>query len=1642
MLAVCLAVSALAYAPEDLQSLDFAAAEGFRSVLTGLDGERVTVDGVLDTTTLSLHPACEYLTGYEVWFKGERVMAVTFDDVAYTPTDGLGAGQVQALHGWYSVEFSMDDTHVCFLAGLTARNLFAVQEELVAARLEDRYFAMTNVDFIDAEKNYIGDSQLCWAASTSDILAYTGWGQKAGFDDADDIFEAFIASFSDEGGNPLYAVEWFFNGLDRPQDNEWSGWSWSKQYDGSFTGYLPDYEGNAVADYINIMNRPVSRMGDTFDHLRDGWGVSILIGWYRNGYRTGGHLITLWGYIEDTAASGRERYPALIISDSDSDIVTGAERRDAPNRYRLLMADPYDEFDMDTYALDYDENTVAILEDFCALMPYSDDIERETAGTKNKFTTPDLIPNGIDVYFVDWIEDIGCLAGLPFSVRPYLYNHSQADAEGPLGYLVEVFDVDGTLKSSQNGVYTGKIAALSAAEADPVYLDALDAGEYTVVLTVNADSSIEEAYTSNNTASYTITVVQSPVDTSGVSFTLGEMYYGDVVHPLVADVTYEGMDELEADYTEAFLFLSYLENGKWSPIEYTYDPYNSDGLPDKCVVEARGEQVKAVLLLEPNDAEEPFIVIQSEPVDAVYDSIAIVVSENSTKNFSDIDAGDTGLNRGEKIAFSLKNVSTAGNDLEYNMVEVYAANEADQFFLYTTAYDHYTLSGGESSEEFVVTEFRDDLYEIYEEDEMAGEFTLKAVVIGPWGTSEAEIGTIYVKGSKVIFYSVACDVDGISASFEVTAYVPYVNSDGNPDGNMCVYYEDEDGSSGITYLSYTDKLGRDLYIFHMQNSTVTLRPETTYSFYPVFRSYSEGYSYGYDQGDTFETESLDSICETLWLDETASGTLTNGERHFYSFTPSVGGAYVFKGQSSNYANFYYLTDSGSWDSFLYVYSYSEGAFEKTLNCEAGRTLYLYVTGAGKYAVTVEKGKDFAEAFSAPTLTLSNDDYFSVTGIASAEIPYGADFYIYLDYGAEDNYETTSDWYYNYTSGTVTIRKDVTAMPGESVSMRARVQDMETDTEYAGPWQSMKPKTPKAETLTLGVTAAAELEEMGAAWYTFTAPKDGLYFSRFSGEFGGADMLVSGEWHNLGSVNPWGSGQESGSVKLEGGTTYYVRVMARTAGTYSLTILTCGVQAGDYDTSDFTAVMSMSAVVPENYTGYYYGVEYCDSVLREMGSPNTKTLQKAATAGGEVEETFTASCCPGCSLYWRAFLRNPETGDEYTTGWMYLGGWMRYTELKDGDTQTVTLEDGSGFFRFAPQEDNLFAVTGSGSGGVLLRWDPAKLAWEEAAFSSGHDAVLTFTPTYYSITYAAGGVEAGCRAEYFRLLVTDGESAAISLSATKETASAVTTGEASAESLCADLSLTAQLGYGANVRLGVAYGLTRDALNYVWGELPEEAADAVSLTLTAQTLPSSDYVWRAVGFDGKTGRYFYGEWKTFTTKATDTEVLALDTLTEEKDEAFYRFEAPRDGVYTLTASGEEVALTVFGADGTRRQYTLDAEARAVSFKLDSGETVYIEQKGSTRLLMTNGFTYVEYAPDDLTEVKVHLVPEEDAVYIVACYDANGRQLAYKFLELEAGNAEVITLKAGETVSYVKIFRLDGNKGFAPKCPAIAAAAPGA
>lgn len=194
---------------------------GFTTCIEDTDGNTITRNGVPNTNALAEFGHAAQIDSYSIYYNGRLLMTVTPVGFSAPDTAVMSIGGMPACSGFYKTTFSVDETREIFLTGLTESTLEQVQNELTASALEDRYFNLTNVDFIDAEKEFTevaegeiaSDANLCWAAAASNMLRFSGWGSKAGFQTEDDLFESFISAFTDAGGAYTYALDWFLTAI-------------------------------------------------------------------------------------------------------------------------------------------------------------------------------------------------------------------------------------------------------------------------------------------------------------------------------------------------------------------------------------------------------------------------------------------------------------------------------------------------------------------------------------------------------------------------------------------------------------------------------------------------------------------------------------------------------------------------------------------------------------------------------------------------------------------------------------------------------------------------------------------------------------------------------------------------------------------------------------------------------------------------------------------------------------------------------------------------------------------------------------------------------------------------------------------------------------------------------------------------------------------------------------------------------------------------------------------------------------------------------------------------------------------------------------------------------------------------------------
>lgn len=166
------------------------------------------------------------------------------------------------------------------------------------------------------------DDLMCWAAATSNILTWGGWGTPT-YSTEDAIFQHYQDHWSDQGGIMEYGWSWWIDGINPSQGSNLAvddvdGWSQVDVPGGvPANGFWPQY---SFDDYYHRTWQDDLAMSAIDNYLHAGYGTAI--GIYTSG--GGGHALTAWGYEYDGTSGA---YIGLIFSDSDDySSVDGSDR--------------------------------------------------------------------------------------------------------------------------------------------------------------------------------------------------------------------------------------------------------------------------------------------------------------------------------------------------------------------------------------------------------------------------------------------------------------------------------------------------------------------------------------------------------------------------------------------------------------------------------------------------------------------------------------------------------------------------------------------------------------------------------------------------------------------------------------------------------------------------------------------------------------------------------------------------------------------------------------------------------------------------------------------------------------------------------------------------------------------------------------------------------------------------------------------------------------------------------------------------------------------------------------------------------------------------------------------------------------------
>ena len=414
-------------------------------------------------------------------------------------TAALGDGSTS---GYYTAEFMIpESTSQVYLTGLTRDNVSEIRQAIIESYTGGGNFDLRNLGFIDAEKTREGDDYMCWAASTANILTYTGWAAQAGFDSADDLFETYIDAFENRGGNVRIATGWFINGISvntLSQPREGTG------------NYLPQYNYRDLAEEINLRQNCAAQLATVFDRLKNGYGVSLSVDIYNSTGYEGSHAVTCWGFVTDVRYpnTSKQYYQSVFITDSDSDkysVQGDTDRRDADDRMSLFTLEPEEQEEINTYRFNITSKQTAMLSAAVTVMPFSEEIPYETDpdATLDMINDPDI---ELDPFVLtDDPDDYSTVTTFApdttIYYQPYMMNGAKADYYGDIFLRISVKDSHGNEIYTKNFINHGLRIPSSAGlryNKDSIK-STMPVGDYTITASFNAEHQTTEAHYFNNT---------------------------------------------------------------------------------------------------------------------------------------------------------------------------------------------------------------------------------------------------------------------------------------------------------------------------------------------------------------------------------------------------------------------------------------------------------------------------------------------------------------------------------------------------------------------------------------------------------------------------------------------------------------------------------------------------------------------------------------------------------------------------------------------------------------------------------------------------------------------------------------------------------------------------------------------------------------------------------------------------------------------------------------------------------------------------------------------------------------------------------------------------------------------------------------
>lgn len=359
--------------------------------------------------------------------------------------------------------------------------------------------------FNDAEKtSKKNDDNICWAASASNMMAWTGWGYTATIKNEDDILDVFRKNFKYSakfGGKDNAGIEWYLTGNYPLQNIQGADQLKNNKYQGL-------YKGLDLQKYLLNTNATQAGISVADKAYLSGMAVGMGIGFYNsflpfNSTRVGGHAITIYGIGTDKTKNPTDPgyYTSVFIADPDNSREVSGGGRKAPDTLiyiPITWVSSVGKYRLDPGYLG-DSSIYTYIDDFTILsrkpaqLAYKPDMQI-TSGTSGKTTASNEISVGTDNTVTHAQENKDVY--LTFSVQN---GGTGSAANGTVDIFI---NNEWFLSLSTDNLKPGEKQTFKKLK-----LGKLDAGNYNITIEANAGGFIDEITAFNNTENITINVL-------------------------------------------------------------------------------------------------------------------------------------------------------------------------------------------------------------------------------------------------------------------------------------------------------------------------------------------------------------------------------------------------------------------------------------------------------------------------------------------------------------------------------------------------------------------------------------------------------------------------------------------------------------------------------------------------------------------------------------------------------------------------------------------------------------------------------------------------------------------------------------------------------------------------------------------------------------------------------------------------------------------------------------------------------------------------------------------------------------------------------------------------------------------------------